>query len=157
MSAPNSSARDSRIEQASAHWSHRMVTNGVPLADFQDVTGTITSWNDWCSAWVERGGLHEGLGRNALDEGWTLTAGEHLTTAAACYHFAKFLFDRHPLLYGSRFLLQISRNHRLVQLLCKWSLGGIGTRYLFRAYSFNVSLQSTMCSVFCTVYIVGQR
>jgi len=92
MSAPNSSARDSRIEQASAHWSHRMVTNGVPLADFQDVTGTITSWNDWCSAWVERGGLHEGLGRNALDEGWTLTAGEHLTTAAACYHFAKFLF-----------------------------------------------------------------
>ena len=40
--------KDPRIIAAAAHWSHRMVTNGVPLADFQDVTNNINRWEDWC-------------------------------------------------------------------------------------------------------------
>jgi pimeloyl-ACP methyl ester carboxylesterase len=92
MTTPATPARDSRIEQAAAHWSHRMVANGVPLADFQDVTGKITSWSEWCRSWTLRGEVHEALGRAALDEGRTISAAEHLSTAAACYHFAKFLF-----------------------------------------------------------------
>jgi 2,6-dihydroxypseudooxynicotine hydrolase len=32
------------------------------------------------------------MGREALDAGYGLSAGEHLTTAGVCYHFAKFLF-----------------------------------------------------------------
>lgn len=83
---------DPRVASAAAHWSHRFVTNGVPLADFQDVTGSLVHWDDWCAAWVARGDVHRALGDTALAEGHGRSAGEHLTTAAVCYHFGKFLF-----------------------------------------------------------------
>ncbi len=90
---PNGAATvDPRIVSAAAHWSHRFISNGVPLADFQDVTGTITRWDDWCSAWSVRGDVHRALGDAALDGGHRLSAGEHYSTAAVCYHFGKFLF-----------------------------------------------------------------
>lgn len=83
---------DPRVASAAAHWSHRFVSNGVPLADFQDVTGTITRWDDWCAAWVARGEVHETLAREATDAGYHLSAAGHWTTAAVCHHFGKFLF-----------------------------------------------------------------
>lgn len=91
--------RDPRIDAAAAHWSHRFVANGVPLTDFQDVTGSIDRWDDWCGAWSNRAAVHEALGEEALAGGCNLSAGEHLTTAAVCYHFGKFLFvhDRQAL------------------------------------------------------------
>lgn len=84
--------KDPRVASAAAHWSHRFVANGVPLADFQDVTNGITAWEDWCAAWVARGDVHLALGEASLAEGHRLSAGEHFTTAGACYHFGKFLF-----------------------------------------------------------------
>ena len=84
--------KDPRIIAAAAHWSHRMVTNGVPLADFQDVTNNINRWEDWCSAWCERGSIHESLGKKALDDERFISYVDHQATAAACYHFGKFLF-----------------------------------------------------------------
>jgi hypothetical protein len=36
--------------------------------------------------------VHESIGRQALADGFNLSAGQHLTTAAVCYHFAKFVF-----------------------------------------------------------------
>lgn len=87
---------DPRISAAAAHWSHRMVTNGVPLADFQDVTTSITHWDQWCSAWVARGKVHEALGMAAEAEDRQRTAAEHFVTAAVCYHFGKFLFVHDP-------------------------------------------------------------
>ena len=87
---------DPRIAAATAHWSHRFVANGIPLADFQDVTGSITRWEDWCAAWTVKGDVHRALARTSLAEGHTLSAGEHLTTAAVCYHFGKFLFVHDP-------------------------------------------------------------
>ena len=36
--------------------------------------------------------MHEDIGRQALADGFHLSAGQHLTTAAVCYHFAKFVF-----------------------------------------------------------------
>ena len=86
------STTDPRVEAAIAHWAPRFVANGVPLADFQDVTARIGRWEDWCRAWSERAAVHEALGRQALARRCTLSAGEHLDTAAVCYHFAKFLF-----------------------------------------------------------------
>ncbi len=83
---------DKTVQAAIAHWSYRFVANGVPLADFNDVAAKVTRWDDWCQAWVERGQVHEALGQAALDEARWLSAGEHLTTAAVCYHFGKFLF-----------------------------------------------------------------
>src|SRR5436853_1641873 len=85
-------AKDARVQSAISHWAPRFVSNGVLLADFEDVTGSIERWEDWCGAWSARATLHEALGRDALAGGWRLTAGEHLVRAAMYYHFAKFVF-----------------------------------------------------------------
>jgi hypothetical protein len=93
MTAPaDPRPKDPRIVSASAHWSHRFVTNGVPLADFQDVTGALEQWDDWCAAWSARAARHEAMGEEALAAGHGRSAADHLTTAGVCYHFAKFLF-----------------------------------------------------------------
>lgn len=84
--------RDSRVEAAIAHWAPRFIANGVPLADFQEVTAGIQRWDDWCAAWSARAAVHEDLGRGALADGYFGSAAEHLTRAGVCYHFAKFVF-----------------------------------------------------------------
>jgi dipeptidyl aminopeptidase/acylaminoacyl peptidase len=84
--------RDARVEAAIAHWAPRFVANGVPLSDFQEVTGEVERWDDWCAAWSRRAAVHEKLGNEALGGGYRLSASEHLTRAAVCYHFAKFVF-----------------------------------------------------------------
>src|SRR5215831_1254315 len=83
---------DARVEAAIAHWVPRFVSNGVLLADFQEVTSGLERWDDWCRAWSARAAVHEALGREALGTGHRLTAGEHLTRAGIYYHFAKFMF-----------------------------------------------------------------
>ncbi len=83
---------DPRVSSAIAHWAPRFVSNGVPLTDFQEVTAEIERWEDWCRAWSARAAVHEALGREALDRGYGLSAGEHLSRAAVYYHFAKFVF-----------------------------------------------------------------
>jgi 2,6-dihydroxypseudooxynicotine hydrolase len=84
--------KDPRVEAAISHWAPRFVANGVPLADFQEVTASITRWEDWCAAWSARAAIHADLGNKALAGGHTISAGEHFTRAAVCYHFGKFLF-----------------------------------------------------------------
>jgi 2,6-dihydroxypseudooxynicotine hydrolase len=64
----------------------------VPLTDFQEVTASVSRWEDWCSAWSARAAVHAELGDQALAGGCTISAGEHFTRAAVCYHFGKFLF-----------------------------------------------------------------
>ena len=85
-------ARDQLIDIAVAKWAGRFVINGVPLSDFQEVTGGLERWDDWCRAWSARAAEHEEAGRQALADGHGISAGEHLQRAAVLYHFAKFLF-----------------------------------------------------------------
>jgi len=87
---------DSRLSSALSHWAPRFVSNGVLLADFEDVTASLERWEDWCAAWSKRAAVHEDLGRDALKNGFRLTAGEHLIRAAIYYHFAKFVFVQDP-------------------------------------------------------------
>ncbi len=84
--------KDPRVESAISHWAPRFVSNGVPLTDFEEVTAGVERWGDWCRAWSARGAMHEEIGRKALAEGHKLSAGGHLTRAAVCYHFSKFVF-----------------------------------------------------------------
>ena len=65
-------------------------------ADFERVVSGLEDWADWCAAWVARGADHEALGREALAEGRTRSAGEHLAQAAVYFHFAKFVFVEDP-------------------------------------------------------------
>ena len=83
---------DARVQSAIAHWAPRFVSNGVPLTDFEEVTAGVERWEDWCRAWRARAAVHEELGRGSLADGHRLSAGEHLTRAAVCYHFSKFVF-----------------------------------------------------------------
>lgn len=83
---------DPLVTSAIAHWAQRFVANGVALSDFQDVTASIASWDDWCRGWSGRAAIHEAMGRQALARGKHLSAGEHLQRAGIYYHFAKFLF-----------------------------------------------------------------
>ena len=83
---------DARVTSAIGHWAARFVANGVVLTDFEEVTKSVATWDDWCRAWCERAGVHEELGHQALAQGRTMSAGEHLQRAGVYYHFAKFLF-----------------------------------------------------------------
>ena len=87
---------DAKVASAVDHWAPRFVSNGVMLADFEEVTASIARWEDWCAAWSARAALHEALGREALNASFRLTAGEHLVRAAMYYHFAKFVFVQDP-------------------------------------------------------------
>ena len=84
--------RDEKIEAVTGRWAPRFISNGVPLSDYQDVTGSLGSWGDWCHAWAGRAAVHEEMGRKALDAGHTISAAQHLDTAGVLYHFAKFVF-----------------------------------------------------------------
>jgi dipeptidyl aminopeptidase/acylaminoacyl peptidase len=88
--------KDKRVEIAIHNWAPRFVSAGVPLADFDEVTAKIERWDDWCAVWSERAAVHETLGREALAEGYNRSAGAHLTRAALCYHFGKFMFVHKP-------------------------------------------------------------
>jgi fermentation-respiration switch protein FrsA (DUF1100 family) len=83
---------DLLVKAAVAHWGPRFVANGVVLTDFEELTGALASYNDWCRVWSERAAHHEALGRAALVRNHTLTAGECLQRAGVYYHFASFLF-----------------------------------------------------------------
>jgi dipeptidyl aminopeptidase/acylaminoacyl peptidase len=85
-------SQDPLIKSALHHWGARLVANGVTLTDFEEVVASCQSWNDWCRAWSERATIHETMGREALERGKLLSAGEHLQRAGVYYHFAKFLF-----------------------------------------------------------------
>jgi len=83
---------DPLVKAAVAHWGPRFVANGVVLTDFEELTGSLLSYNDWCRVWSERAAHHAALGRAALERGHKLTAGECLQRAGVYYHFASFLF-----------------------------------------------------------------
>jgi pimeloyl-ACP methyl ester carboxylesterase len=89
-------AKDPKVASAISHWAPRFVSNGVLLADFEEVTASLERWDDWCAAWSARAAVHEALGKDSLKNGFKLTAGEHLVRAAIYYHFAKFVFVEDP-------------------------------------------------------------
>lgn len=83
---------DPRVQSAISHWAPRFVANGIALTDFREVTASVERWEEWCAAWCKRAAVHEELGNKAFAEDYKLSAGEHLTRAAASYHFSKFVF-----------------------------------------------------------------
>jgi dienelactone hydrolase len=88
--------QDILVREAIAHWAPRFTTNGVAVSDFMTVTGSVEQWADWADAWIAAGSVHEELGREALAEERLRSAGNHLSTAAVYYHFAKFVFVDYP-------------------------------------------------------------
>jgi dipeptidyl aminopeptidase/acylaminoacyl peptidase len=59
-------------------------------------TGTWHDWEDWYRCWKARGQVFEKQGDEAGAAGSTVTAREALLRAAACYHFAEFMYFTNP-------------------------------------------------------------
>ncbi|MPY71188.1 MAG: alpha/beta hydrolase [Alphaproteobacteria bacterium] len=89
-------ARDPRIDTVISLFRPRMISSGVPLADFEDAISGLERWEDWCPRFAARGAFHEGLAREALAAGHALSAAGHFDTAAILYHFGKFMFGDYP-------------------------------------------------------------
>ncbi len=85
-------AQDPRVAGVMGRWAPRFVSNGVPLNDLEEAVKATDKWDDWCHEFAKRAKVHEAMGRDALDKGLFLSAGEHLQTAGIVYHFAKFVF-----------------------------------------------------------------
>ena len=85
-------AKDERILGVIGRWAPRLVANGVPLTDDQELTDQVDRWEDGCSAWSARAAIDEDAGRRALADGHNISAAVHLNTAAVVYHFGKFVF-----------------------------------------------------------------
>jgi len=77
---------DPRLKAAVAHWGPRFVANGVVLTDFEEVTSSIASYDEWCGAWSKRAAHHEQLGREALAKKRLLTAGDGIFIAPGIVH-----------------------------------------------------------------------
>ncbi|GIS07494.1 MAG: hypothetical protein CM15mP111_1090 [Hyphomicrobiales bacterium] len=65
--------KDEKLLTAVSHWSYRFVSNGVPLSDFNDVSASISKWDE-CEGneWEMKGHIHGALGDKARINGYTL-------------------------------------------------------------------------------------
>jgi dienelactone hydrolase len=82
---------DPNLQAALAHWTPRMVANGV---DYNDILATIARvrvWRDWCSEWMRTAARHEEIATAAEARDAPLSAAEAWTRAALCHHFGKFV------------------------------------------------------------------
>jgi 2,6-dihydroxypseudooxynicotine hydrolase len=110
---------DELVASAHAHWGPRFTANGVPVGDFDRVLGTVTAWSEWCREWSKAAARHEELGHEAIAQSRLASAGEHFSTAAVLYHFAKFVFvlDRGQMREAH---LAAVRCHELALPLLEW-------------------------------------
>src|SRR5437879_12741941 len=76
---------DPRVEAAISHWAPRFVANGVPLADFQEVTASCERWEDWCRRWAARAATQQVQCSTLVAEGHAIAA-VVLTTRAAYFN-----------------------------------------------------------------------
>src|SRR5882762_2312145 len=57
--------RDERVQSAIDNWAPRFIANGIDYNDFQRVTNSVETWDDWCRNWSECGAMHEQMGEQA--------------------------------------------------------------------------------------------
>ncbi|MFB6165705.1 MAG: alpha/beta hydrolase [Haloarculaceae archaeon] len=71
-------------------WGSRFRAKGLDRPGIAALREQIDRWEQWCSAFVDRGERAEDRGEAALDDGHPETAARHLLRAAMYYHFGSF-------------------------------------------------------------------
>src|SRR5665213_2935847 len=89
-----------RVQMAAGHWRPRFVANGIDVNDFETVLAKTTEWADWGPNWRDAGAVHDQLGRDAEEQGHTVSATAAYQRAAWCYHLGKFLWFEDPQVPG---------------------------------------------------------
>jgi 2,6-dihydroxypseudooxynicotine hydrolase len=74
----------------------RMLGDGIPWPDFAAATSTLPDGTDWFDFWGSRGDAYERLGREALERGDTISAGNWLWHASLSWHYAQFMWFHDP-------------------------------------------------------------
>ena len=88
--------RDPQVDLIFSHFIPRYEATGIDPNDLRALMPRITHWDDWCQIWSEEGARHEGLGKEAAEQGFQLTAAEAFVRAAMHYHYGKHLFAKRP-------------------------------------------------------------
>jgi len=91
---------DDRLEYVLRAFSWRILAHTPPW-DFEQVRGSLSSYDDWCAAWRRQAAHHEALGDEAARAGRRLTAGEAYLRAALMCHWASFLFPHDQEQFGA--------------------------------------------------------
>jgi 2,6-dihydroxypseudooxynicotine hydrolase len=74
----------------------RMLADGIPWPDFAVATTALPEGLDWFDFWGSRADTYERLGREALQRGDTLSAGDWLWHASLSWHYAQFMWFHDP-------------------------------------------------------------
>src|SRR5262245_42551302 len=83
---------DDLVDQAFRLWGPRMILGGVHFNDFESAGRRIRQWSEWLDVWSEYGAAHRAVGERFEREQALISAGNAYRRAAACYHFAKFVW-----------------------------------------------------------------
>ena len=83
---------DSNVAMMYERFTWRMLANPVSPWEFEQITGRIASWDDWCGVWSTAAAEHVKRGDEAAAAGNGLTAGDAYVRAASFYHWATFYF-----------------------------------------------------------------
>jgi dipeptidyl aminopeptidase/acylaminoacyl peptidase len=73
-------------------WAPRMTLGGVEYHDLETIKALAPTWMEWIDVWSDLGGKHRAAAEELKAAGSTLSAGHAFRRAAACYHFAKFVW-----------------------------------------------------------------
>lgn len=84
--------RDELVHQALALWGPRVILGGVDFNDFEAARSELDRWADWIDFWCGHGDKHRLAAERCETQGNALSAGLAYRRAAACYHFAKFVW-----------------------------------------------------------------
>ena len=83
---------DDLVDQAFRLWGPRMILGGVHFNDYQSAGRRIRQWPEWPDVWSEYGAAHRAAGERFEGDRAFISAGNAYRRAAACYHFAKFVW-----------------------------------------------------------------
>jgi 2,6-dihydroxypseudooxynicotine hydrolase len=92
MTAGTGVEADDLVGEAFRLWGPRMVLGGVDFNDFESAGRRIRRWSEWIGVWSEYGAAHRAAGERFERERAFISAGNAYRRAAACYHFAKFVW-----------------------------------------------------------------
>lgn len=117
MRAEEQTEGDDLVREAFALWGPRMMLGGVDLNDFARAREEVQTWPDWIDVWSVYGDRHRLVGERFEGNGARISAGNAYRRAAACYHFAKFVWvdDEHK--NRAATLAAVDASNRALRLL----------------------------------------
>jgi 2,6-dihydroxypseudooxynicotine hydrolase len=83
---------DAEVQAALAHWSPRLIQNGVDYNDLMATMRRIDTWDQWLPEWNRTADEQASFAREADAAGHALTAGQAWRRASVNRHFGKFVW-----------------------------------------------------------------